>query len=261
MLWKLAAASSREAAVPNPTPDALAKTRGKVRRALAARRLKVLREYIDARDQVNDTLARVYDVWRTAARAAGETLAPQILPRTDLVYFLTLAELTAALGGSPAAEVDVVASERAEQLARDAEITPPHRLWDLRLPPRRRMSTARMAASQVGRVMQGTPASPGVVQGRARVLPQAADSDDLSRDDILVIGHADVGLTPLFTVVGGVITAVGGSLAHAAVVARELGIPAVVGLHDATMLVPDGSLVRLDGSEGTVTIVSCEPVQ
>ena len=109
--------------------------------------------------------------------------------------------------------------------------------------------------------MQGTPASPGIIEGRARVLVQAIDSSDLSRDDILVLSHADVGLTPLFTVVGGVITAVGGTLAHAAVVARELGIPAVVGLHDATRLVPDGALVRLDGSEGTVTIVGCEPVR
>jgi pyruvate,water dikinase len=104
-------------------------------------------------------------------------------------------------------------------------------------------------------VLRGTPASAGVASGRARVLGLSDPTAGLGPGDILVVGHADVAWTPVFSVVAGVVTEAGGMLCHAAVVAREIGIPAVVGVDDATRLVADGAQIRIDGSEGLVTVI------
>jgi pyruvate,water dikinase len=70
------------------------------------------------------------------------------------------------------------------------------------------------------------------------------------------VDHADIAWSPLFPVAGGIVTGVGGALCHAAVVARELRIPAVVGLADATIRLRDGDLLSLDGSDGTVSVLN-----
>ncbi len=260
MLWRLASASRAADAVGRAVSsiDPVATARGPVGRAVIRRRLAVLRRFVDGRDEVNDLLARVYDAWRTAARAAGARLTPEVLDDAHLVYYLDLAELGSALNGNPAPSLGPLASERAARLATDAELSPPHRLWDLRLPARSRMSAVARSETRHGCVLRGVAASPGVVEGRAHVLGYSAATDGLGPEDILVVGHADVGLTPLFSIVGGVVTGAGGALSHAAVVARELGIPAVVGVDDAMDLVPHGARIRIDGSDGTVTVVGCE---
>jgi pyruvate,water dikinase len=104
--------------------------------------------------------------------------------------------------------------------------------------------------------LRGVPAGPGTVEARACVIRTADEAERLRPGEILVADHADVGWTPLFTIAGGVVTGAGGALSHAAVVARELGIPAVVGLEDATHLIGDGTLLRVDGAEGTVRIMA-----
>lgn len=255
MLWRLAAVS-RQIAEPAAAEPPIAKHA--LGRAIITSRLRALRQFVDARDHVNDVLALTYDALRKAARAAGATLAPAVVASPDHVYYLQLEELLGALRGRPAEKLRLRATQRASTLAADAEVTPPHRLWDLRLPPRSRITTAARAASHTGEVLGGIPASPGVMTGTARILGYSSDSSTLGPDDILVVSHIDVGWTPLFTVVGGVVTAVGGALSHAAVVARELGVPAVVAVEDATALIPDGSLIRIDGSNGTVTLIGCE---
>jgi len=79
------------------------------------------------------------------------------------------------------------------------------------------------------------------------------DPHALAPGEILVVRHADPGWTPLFSRAAGLVMEVGGVMCHAAVVAREMGLPAVFGVRDATHLLADGSLATVDGVEGTVT--------
>ena len=256
VLWRLllATGAPRAPAVTGGARPGGAGRRGP-RAAVVERRLAVLREFVSARDEVNDLLARAYDAWRVAARAAGSHLSPQVLPDPALVHYLRLAELERALRGSPDPGLAESALARRDELERDAELAPPHRLWDLRLPEPARMTPGARARDAMAGQMLGVPASPGRVQGTARVLASPAQADRLGPGEILVVDHADIGWSPLFPVAGGVVTSVGGALSHAAVVARELGIPAVVGLPDAHHRIGDGSLIRLDGGHGSVEVI------
>lgn len=101
----------------------------------------------------------------------------------------------------------------------------------------------------------GLAASPGVREGRARVITRLTDLPALDREDVLVAGAASPSLIVLLPLVGAVVTDRGGMLSHAAIVARELGVPAVVGTGDATNRIPDGARVRVDGSAGVVTVL------
>ncbi|QHT57900.1 pyruvate, phosphate dikinase [Cellulomonas sp. H30R-01] len=111
--------------------------------------------------------------------------------------------------------------------------------------------TVRPAAGAT--VLTGAPGSRGTATGPARVVRDPGDFVHVRRGDVLVCPWTDPGWTPLLRVVGGVVTETGGVLSHAAIVARELGIPAVLGVPDATLLLGDASLVTVDGSAGTVT--------
>ena len=101
----------------------------------------------------------------------------------------------------------------------------------------------------------GLAASPGVREGRARVITRLTDLPALDREDVLVAGAASPSLIVLLPLVGALVTDRGGLLSHAAIVARELGVPAVVGTGDATNRIPDGARVRVDGSAGVVTLL------
>ena len=103
-----------------------------------------------------------------------------------------------------------------------------------------------------GDVMRGLPASAGVVEGRARVLFREEDMDSLQPGEVLVVHTTDVGWTPLFLVAAGVVTELGGPLSHAAVVAREFGVPTVVNVVGATRVLRTGDVLRVDGDRGTV---------
>ena len=97
--------------------------------------------------------------------------------------------------------------------------------------------------------------------GVARVVTDLAAVPALCPGDVLVVPHADVGWTPLFGAVGAVVTNTGGGLSHAAIVARELAVPAVLSVPDATLVIPDGTRVFVDGTEGIVRLLdeSVEP--
>jgi pyruvate,water dikinase len=102
--------------------------------------------------------------------------------------------------------------------------------------------------------LRGEPLSYGVVRAKARIIGDIKEGGRLKGGEIMVTHHSDPGWTPLFTVASGVIVEVGGLICHAAMVARELGIPAVV-LKNATRLIPDGSQIELDANLGTVKII------
>jgi pyruvate,water dikinase len=101
----------------------------------------------------------------------------------------------------------------------------------------------------------GFPGAPGTVEGRARVVLTVEEGEQLRAGEILVTTVTNIGWTPLFPRAVAVVTDVGAPLSHAAIVARELGIPAVVGCGNATMRLHTGDLVRVDGRRGTVEIL------
>ncbi len=100
----------------------------------------------------------------------------------------------------------------------------------------------------------GLPVSSGTVEGRARVLSRM-DEADMEDDDILVTAFTDPGWTPLFVSVKGLVTEVGGLMTHGSVIAREYGLPAVVGVENATQLIKNGQRIRVNGTQGYVEIL------
>ncbi len=110
-------------------------------------------------------------------------------------------------------------------------------------------------AADEAHILRGDPVSPGVAEGAVRVVfdPHAAD---LQPGEILVCRGTDPAWTPLFLVAGGLVMEVGGMMTHGAVVAREYGIPAVVGVHRVTERLRTGQRVRVDGLRGVVTVLS-----
>ena len=103
--------------------------------------------------------------------------------------------------------------------------------------------------------LTGLAVSAGTVEGRARVILDMADAE-VEPGDILVTAFTDPSWSPLFVAVKGLVTEVGGLMTHGAVIAREYGLPAVVGVADATRLIRDGQRIRVHGTEGYVEILS-----
>ena len=111
------------------------------------------------------------------------------------------------------------------------------------------------AGEQTGPVLRGIGASAGQVTGTARVLAGPADFARLQPGDVLVASITTPAWTTLFAMASAVVTDVGGPLSHSSIVAREYGIPAVLGTNVATRRIPDGARVRVDGEAGTVTLL------
>jgi len=106
-----------------------------------------------------------------------------------------------------------------------------------------------------GAVLKGTAGSGGVAEGRARVILDPSDPMALEPGDILIAPNTDPSWTPLFVPASAVVVNVGAMGTHAMIVSRELGIPCVVSVKDATAKIPDGAMVRVDGANGTVTLL------
>lgn len=100
--------------------------------------------------------------------------------------------------------------------------------------------------------LKGIPVSGGVVEGRARIIHSLEDAEKLKEGEIMVASFTDIGWTPYFSIIGGLITEIGSPLSHGAVVAREYGIPAIVAAKGARGFLSDGEMVRLDGNLGVV---------
>jgi phosphohistidine swiveling domain-containing protein len=174
--------------------------------------------------------------WRKFTTAGGQPVPS--------VFFLTIDETFDALRAARADVAALVRARRAE-LARDQARPDPPATFVGTPPP--------VVLPPAGRdVMRGLPASAGVVEGRARVLFREEDMDSLQPGEVLVVHTTDVGWTPLFLVAAGVVTELGGPLSHAAVVAREFGVPTVVNVVGATRVLRTGDVLRVDGDRGTV---------
>ena len=102
------------------------------------------------------------------------------------------------------------------------------------------------------KILKGISASSGVIEGVARVISSKKDFSQFKPGDILMTKSTNPIWTPLIAIAGGVITGLGGSLSHAAIVSREYGIPAIVGTQEATKLIKSGQRVKIDGRKGLV---------
>ena len=110
------------------------------------------------------------------------------------------------------------------------------------------------SSAQAG-VLSGTPGSHGTVTAAARVVRGPSDFPTVRAGDIVICPYTDPAWTPLFTIAAGVVTETGGALSHAAIVAREYGIPAVLGIDGAATRIENGDRITLDGTAGTVTVL------
>jgi pyruvate,water dikinase len=109
--------------------------------------------------------------------------------------------------------------------------------------------------SAPGTVLTGIAGCPGVATGRARVILDPSDPTALEPGDILVAPLTDPAWTPLFVPAAAVVVDVGAQITHAVIVSRELGIPCVVSVTGATKTIPDGAMITVDGTAGTVTLL------
>ena len=134
------------------------------------------------------------------------------------------------------------------------------RSYQALMPPRVLTSDGEAVAASYRRdglpagALAGLPVSSGTVEGRARVVLDMAEAD-LEPGDILVTAYTDPSWTPLFVAIKGLVTEVGGLMTHGAVIAREYGLPAIVGVEQATRRIRDGQRIRLHGTDGYVEIL------
>jgi phosphohistidine swiveling domain-containing protein len=183
------------------------------------------------------------------------------LDRSADVFMLRREELRSAVADAWGEGLQALAEQRAAELAH-ARATQPKPF--LGPPPESPAELPAMVAkfygvpgtaSHEGDLIRGTAASAGKATGIARLVRDARDFSRLTAGDVLVSPTTTPAWTPVFTSIGGLVTDSGGILCHAAVVAREYGLPAVVGTDAATRLIPDGALVSVDGTTGEVHIV------
>jgi phosphohistidine swiveling domain-containing protein len=189
--------------------------------------------------------------------ALGERLVEEgRVTEPDDVFFLYQSQVQRLLDGSLADCESLVASQRAEyERWRDS----PPRPWVGAEPAQLSGSSLRSGplvreSADTG-VIAGMAASGGDVTGTARVLLDIAEASRVQPGDILVCRMTAAPWTPLFASVAAVVTDTGGVLCHSAIVAREYGIPSVVGTVDATRVIQDGDRIRVDGDRGIVTIL------
>jgi phosphohistidine swiveling domain-containing protein len=214
-----------------------------------------------AREATRAELTRVLDIIRRFFLRAGE-----LSGLGDGVFFLTVDELIAVLKGDTSS-VERIPTRREEYQTYKA--LPPLPGWirgrfdpiQWASDPNRREDvfdkhgTAIPLATSIGDVIKGQPGSAGRVEGIVQRLDSPDEGVQLMDGEILVARTTNVGWTPLFPRAAAVVTDIGGSLSHAAIVARELGIPAVVGCGDATLRLKTGDRVLVDGGKGTIEIL------
>ncbi len=170
------------------------------------------------------------------------------------LYMLTADELDDFMA-DPASFKATVAERAADfELLHDLE--PPY-VVDGSVPPLstwERKNAGEVEAVAAGDTLTGVSGSPGTVTGRACIMLDLSDPSRLEPGDILIAPQTDPAWTPLFLAAGGVVTNVGAVASHAVIVSRELGIPCVPSVADATRRIPDGAIVTVDGGAGTITI-------
>ncbi|MFF5780317.1 rifamycin-inactivating phosphotransferase [Streptomyces virginiae] len=214
------------------------------------RMIERVRTFIGYREYPKYGIIGRYFVYKQALLKEAERLVRAgVLPEREDCFYLTFQEFR-----------DVVRSHRVDdgliQRRKEAfrsyhELTPPRVLTS----DGEALSGAYRREDAPAGALVGLPVSAGTVEGRARVVLDMAEAD-LEAGDILVTTFTDPSWSPLFVGIAGLVTEVGGLMTHGAVIAREYGLPAVVGVERATSLIRDGQRIRVHGTDGYVEILS-----
>jgi rifampicin phosphotransferase len=208
-----------------------------------------VRTFIGYREYPKYGMVSRYFVYKQALMDEAERLErAQVLREKEDVFYLTFEELH-----------DVVRTNHVDdQLISQRKDA--FRSYQALTPPRVITSDGEVIAGAYRRndvpagALVGLPVSVGIVEGRARVIHEIAEAN-LEPSDILVTAGTDPSWTPLFVSIRGLVTEVGGLMTHGAVIAREYGLPAVVGVENATRLIRDGQWLRVNGTNGYVEIL------
>ncbi len=215
----------------------------------AKRMIDRVRTFIGYREYPKYGMVSRYFVYKQALLEEAERLVQaHVLREKEDTYYLTFQELH-----------DVVRTNQLDdQLIRQRKDA--FRSYQALTPPRVLTSDGEVIAGAYRRddlptgALVGLPVSAGTIEGRARVILDMAEAD-LEAGDILVTAHTDPSWTPLFVAINGLVTEVGGLMTHGAVIAREYGLPAVVGVEHATRLIRDGQRIRVHGTDGYIEIL------
>jgi rifampicin phosphotransferase len=216
----------------------------------AKRMIDRVRTFIGYREYPKYGMVSRYLVYKQALLEEAERLVQaHVLREAQDIFYLTLRELH-----------DVVRTNQVdEQLIGQRKGA--FRSYQALTPPRVLTSDGEVIAGAYRRedlpvgVLVGLPVSAGTSEGRARVIVDMAQAD-LEPGDILVTAYTDPSWAPLFVAIKGLVTEVGGLMTHGAVIAREYGLPAVVGVEHATQLLRDGQRIRVHGTDGYVEVLA-----
>ncbi|MCL6479279.1 MAG: phosphoenolpyruvate synthase [Peptococcaceae bacterium] len=221
---------------------------GRIKARIMRRLITVHRSLIGIREHPKYFIVQNFDIIKQAIlQEAAQLVAAGILDHPEDVFWLSLQEIKEV---TETRRVDRnLIIRRKEKFQHDEKLSPPRAITS-----EGEIITAKPGARVPPGALAGSPVSAGVVEGRARVILKLEEAK-MDKGDILVAPYTDPAWTPLFPLAAGLVTEVGGLMTHGAVVAREYGIPAVVGVDNATRKIPDGRKIRVDGTRGFVEIL------
>jgi pyruvate,water dikinase len=215
------------------------------------RKIDRVRTFIGYREYPKYGLVSRTFVYKQALmEEAGRLVAAGVVREPEDVFFLTFQELQDATRTRAAIDDRLIAARKEA-----------HASYQAFTPPRVLTSEGEAVAGAYSRddlpagALVGLAVSSGTIEGRARVILDMAEAA-VEPGDILVTAFTDPSWSPLFVAVKGLVAEVGGAMTHGAVIAREYGLPAVVGVEHATTLIRDGQRIRVHGTEGYVEILS-----
>ncbi|KOY16548.1 phosphoenolpyruvate synthase [Paenibacillus xylanivorans] len=213
------------------------------------RMIDLVRNFIGYREYPKYGMINRYFVYKQALLKEAERLVQAgVINEKEDIFYLTFEELREVVRTNKLDEK--IITKRKED----------YRFYEKLTPPRVLTSDGEIISGQYQRenlpanAIVGLPVSAGVVEGRARVIFNIEDAD-LEDGDILVTPYTDPSWTPLFVSIKGLVTEVGGLMTHGAVIAREYGLPAIVGVGNATQRIKDGQQIRVHGTEGYIEIL------
>lgn len=214
------------------------------------RMIDLLRTYSGFREYPKYAIVNHYWIYKQALlKEAKRLVEAGVIDKKEDIYYLTFEELREVVGTF---KVDQgLISRRMEEHATYEKLSPPRVITSDGEIITGRYNQEDLPANAIA----GLGVSSGTVEGRARVILNMEEAD-LEEGDILVTAFTDPSWTPLFVSIKGLVTEVGGLMTHGAVIAREYGLPAVVGVEHATKLIKDGQRIRVHGGAGYVEILS-----
>lgn len=213
------------------------------------RMINLIRNFIGYREYPKYGIVSRYFVYKQALLKEAERLVQAgVIHEAADIYYLSFDELHEVVRTH---ELDYqLINQRKGDYALYEKLTPPRVLTSDGEIVVGEYERAHLPANAIA----GLAVSSGVIEGRARVILHMEDAE-LENGDILVTSFTDPGWTPLFVSIKGLVTEVGGLMTHGAVIAREYGLPAVVGVENATKLIKDGQQIRVHGTEGYIEIL------